>query len=435
MQPYITRRTQLLQKIGPDGLAVLFAAPEQRRSNDTDFPFRQDSYFHYLSGFPEPEAVIVLDGAKGSSTLYCRGKDPLRETWDGFRYGPEAARQAFGFDEARNISEWPAEIQAAITNKKQLFALWGQYPEHDRTLMQHWHRVQQSAGQRMLAECSRAPDSLADLAAPLNPMRLIKDAAEISLLQEAGRISALAHIRAMQTTRPGMGEWQAEAEIVHEFIRHGARFPAYNSIVAGGKNACCLHYVENKDILHEGDLLLIDAGAEYQMYAGDITRTFPVNGRFSAAQKDVYEIVLAANEASIAAVHPGANWADIHAQALHILVQGLIDLKLLKGSVAGNIESQANQRFYMHGLGHWLGLDVHDVGGRWHDGKPILLQAGMCTTIEPGLYINAAPDIPKAFHNIGIRIEDNILVTEHGYENYTAAAPKQIEEIEALMRG
>ena len=435
MKPYCARRESLLQQIGNDGLAVLFAAPEQRRSNDTEFPFRQDSYFHYLSGFPEPEAVMVLDGAAGTSTLYCRDKDPLMETWNGFRYGAEAARNEFGFDAAYSISEWPNHIQKAILNKRRLYALWGEYPEYDQALIQHWHKVQQTAGQRMLAECSRAPDSFADLAALLNPMRLTKDDHEITLIKEAGRISALAHIRAMQKTRPGMGELQVEAEILHEFMRHNARFPSYNSIVASGKNACCLHYVENKDTLRNGDLLLIDAGAEYQMYAGDITRTFPVNGKFSPAQKDVYEIVLAANETAIAAIAPNTNWADIHETALKILVQGLLDLKLLQGSVDDNIESQAYKRFYMHGLGHWLGLDVHDVGGRWRDGKPVLLQPGMCTTIEPGLYISAADDIPTEFHNIGIRIEDNILVTENGYENYTADAPKSVAAIEETMRG
>ncbi len=435
MNPYLARREKVLQQIGNDGLAVLFAAPEQRRSNDTEFPFRQDSYFHYLSGFPEPEAILVLDGAEGISTLYCRDKDPLMETWNGFRYGAEAARDAFGFDAAHSISEWPQHIGKAILNKRRLFALWGQYPEHDQTLMRHWHQVQQSAGQRLLAECARAPDSLADLAALLNPMRLIKDAHEIGLIKEAGRISALAHIRAMQKTAPGISELQIEAELLHEFMRHGARYPAYNSIVAGGGNACCLHYVDNKDRLHDGDLLLIDAGAEYRFYAGDITRTFPVNGRFDAAQKDVYEVVLAANEAAIAAVKPGANWADIHTLALEILVQGLIDFKLLEGSVDGNIESQAYKRFYMHGLGHWVGLDVHDVGGRWHEGKPLLLAPGMCTTIEPGLYIRPADDIPAVFHSIGIRIEDNVLVTENGGDNYTADAPKSVAAIEETMRG
>ena len=435
MKSYLSRRQHILDTIGKDGVAILFAAPEQRRSNDTEFPFRQDSYFHYLSGFPEPEAVIVLDGAAQTSTLYCRDKDALHEIWHGFRYGAEAAQTEFGFDAAYSINQWREHIEDAILNKRQLYALWGLYPEQDAILMQHWHHVQQSAGQRALAEYSRAPDALVDLSTLLNPMRLIKDADELIILREAGRISALAHIRAMQHTRPGMKEFQIEADILHEFMRHGARYPAYNSIVAGGKNACCLHYVDNKDTLQNGDLLLIDAGAEYQLYAGDITRTLPVNGTFSPVQKDVYEVVLAANEASIAAVKPGMNWADIHNIALRILVQGLIDFKLLKGSVDGNIESRAYSRFYMHGLGHWVGLDVHDVGGRWHEGKPVLLQAGMCTTIEPGLYINAADDIPAAFHNIGIRIEDNVAVTANGCENYTASAPKSVNDIQALMRG
>ncbi|WP_253355242.1 aminopeptidase P N-terminal domain-containing protein [Neisseria perflava] len=432
--PYIERRRRVLETIGSDGIAVLFAAPEQRRSNDTEFPFRQDSYFHYLTGFDEPEAVLLLDGATQRSILFCRDKDPLREIWNGFRYGAQAAQEVFGFDEAHVNTEWPQYFAQALLNKKSLYALWGVYPKHDRALMAQWHEVQQSAGRRIQTN-SYAPENLADLAALLDSMRLIKDEHEISLIKKAGEISALAHIRAMRQTRPGLGELQIEAEILHEFMRHNARFPSYNTIVAGGKNACCLHYIDNKDVLQDGDLLLIDAGAEYEFYAGDITRTFPVNGKFSAAQKDIYEVVLAANEAAIAAVKPNADWGGIHLLALRILVQGLLDFKLLKGSVDGNIESQAYQRFYMHGLGHWVGMDVHDVGKRWQDGKPLLLQPGVCTTIEPGLYIAAADDIPADYHNIGIRIEDNVLVTADGGENYTALAPKSVADIEALMRG
>ncbi|WP_373755595.1 aminopeptidase P N-terminal domain-containing protein [Neisseria sp.] len=434
MTPYSERRRRVLQHIGSDGIAVVFAAPEQRRSNDTEYPFRQDSYFYYLTGFDEPEAVLILDGAAQTATLCCRDKDPLGEIWNGFRYGAEAAKEAFGFDEADSVVRWRHRFAQAVQNKRRLYALWQLYPERDREVMQEWHAVQQSAG-RGLQNASSAPDNLCNLAAVLDGMRLVKDGHEIGLLKKAAEISAAAHIRAMQKTRPGMDELQIEAELLHEFMRHGARFPAYNSIVAGGKNACCLHYTANKDLLRDGDLLLIDAGAEYRFYAGDITRTFPVNGRFSAAQKDVYEIVLAANEAAIAAVRPNADWADIHQTALKILVQGLLDLKLLEGSVDGNIESQAYRRFYMHGLGHWLGMDVHDVGKRWHDGKPVLLQAGMYTTIEPGLYIAAADDIPEHFRDIGIRIEDNVLVTENGCENHTAAAPKRVANIEETMRG
>ena len=430
---FTERRRRVLAQIGSEGVAILFAAPEQRRSNDTEFPFRQDSYFHYLTGFDEPQAVLILDGASGKSMLFCREKDAQAEIWNGFRYGPEAAKEVFAVDEAYSIHEWQAQLSQALLNKKSLYALWGLYPECDREVTALWYKIQQSAGRRIQTP-TYAPESLADLAAVLDPMRLIKDEHEIMLLKQAANISAMAHIRAMQKTRPGVGELQIEAELLHEFMRHGARFPAYNSIVAGGKNACCLHYVDNKDRLQDGDLLLIDAGAEYECYAGDITRTFPVNGRFSAAQKAVYEIVLAANEAAIAAVKPAVDWGDIHTLSLKILVQGLLDLKLLKGSVDGNIESQAYQRFYMHGLGHWLGLDVHDVGKRWQDGQPMKLQAGMCTTVEPGLYIAEAADIPTEFHNIGIRIEDNVLVTADGAENYTIKAPKSIADIEAVMR-
>ncbi|PSJ79424.1 aminopeptidase P N-terminal domain-containing protein [Neisseria iguanae] len=432
--PFIRRRQRVLQEIGSEGMAVLFAAPEQRRSNDTQFPFRQDSYFHYLTGFDEPQAVLLLDGTTQKSILFCREKDALSEIWNGFRYGPETALEIFGFDEAYANGEWAAKFAQAVLNKKSLYALWGLYPEHDKEVMAKWHAVQQSAGYRIQSD-SYAPENLADLASVLDPMRLIKDEHEIALLKKAGEISALAHIRAMQKTRAGISELQIEAEILHEFMRHGVRLPSYNSIVAGGKNACCLHYTDNKDILCDGNLLLVDAGAEYGFYAGDITRTFPVSGTFSMAQKDIYEIVLAANEAAIAAVKPNAAWSDIHMIALKILIQGLIDQKLLRGTVEGNIESQAYRRFYMHGLGHWVGLDVHDVGKRWYNGKPLLLQPGMCSTIEPGLYIAAADDIPAVFHNIGIRIEDNVLVTADGCENYTVSAPKSVADIEAVMRG
>lgn len=430
---YRRRRHALLQQLGDSGIAIVFAAPEQRRSNDTEFPFRQDSYLHYLTGFTEPEAVLVLNGREQTSTLYCRDKNELREIWDGFRYGAVAAREAFGLDDAGSLAAWQDGFQAALSGHRQLWALWGLYPDHDAAVMKLWHAVQQRAGQRAATGSTLAPQALMDLNRPLNKMRLIKDAHEHDLLRRAGSISAQAHIRAMQYTRPGVFEYQVEAEIMHHFMHAGARYPAYNSIVAGGKNACCLHYVQNTDALQDGQLLLIDAGAEYRMYAGDITRTFPVNGRFSGAQKEVYEIVLAANIAAIDAIEPGADWQEINRAATRILTQGLIDLKLLKGSVDSNIETETYKRFYMHGLGHWIGLDVHDVGGRFEDGQPILLQTGMCTTVEPGLYIAAADDIPAHFHHLGVRIEDNVRVTADGHENYTAEAPKTIAAIEALM--
>ncbi len=432
---YQRRRQALLQQLGSDGIAVVFAAPEQRRSNDSFFPFRQDSYLYYLTGFNEPEAVLVLNGREQSSTLYCRRKDPLRETWDGFRYGPEAAKTVFGFDHSDGFDQWQDGLSAALAGHRRLWHLWGLYPDNDAAVLPLWHAVQQRAGQRAATAATVAPDSLMDLSVPLNKMRLIKDAQEIELLRTAGSISAQAHIRLMRHTRPGLYEYQLEGELLHHFLQHGARAAAYTSIIGGGKNACCLHYVENKDRLNDGDLLLVDAGAEYELYAGDITRTFPVNGRFSGPQKDVYEIVLAANIACIEQIKPGALWGDIHQLALNILTQGLLDLKLLRGSLDANLEQASYKRFYMHGLGHWIGLDVHDVGGRFDNGQPVPLQAGMCTTIEPGLYISAADDIPAHFHNLGVRIEDNVLVTETGYDNYTREVPKTVADIEALMAG
>lgn len=414
--PFAERRCRLLGKIGKDAVAVLFAAPEQRRSNDTFFPYRQNSYFHYLTGFPEPEAVLVLDGSAQSATLYCRDKDAASELWEGFRYGPAAAWEAFGMDAAYSIGKWPAHFEKTVRRAQRVYVL--QHTDAD------------SAQLSAVMPQKQGGAVLENLTPLLDEMRLIKDPYETVLLKKAAAVSVAAHIRAMRKTRPGMGEMQIEAELLHEFMQGGARFPAYGSIVAGGKNACCLHYVENKSTLKNGDLLLIDAGAEYQGYAGDITRTFPVNGRFGAAQKDLYEVVLAANEAAVAAIRPGAVWADIQRTALEILVRGMVDFKLLKGSVQGNIESQAFKRYYMHGLGHWIGLDVHDAGGR-----PDVLRAGMCTTVEPGIYIAEADDIPEYFRNTGIRIEDNVLVTENGCENYTAAAPKSVAQIEETMRG
>ncbi|WP_051940513.1 aminopeptidase P N-terminal domain-containing protein [Stenoxybacter acetivorans] len=431
---YRRRRENVLRQIGEDGIAIVFAAPEQRRSGDTDYPFRQDSYFYYLTGFTEPQAALVLDGKNQTAALYCRDKDESQEIWHGFRYGAAAAKTVFGMEHAGSISQWQTAFQEALAGHSRLYALWGLYPEHDQTLLRIWHQIQQTAGQRAAAQGVLAPDGLMDLSKILNRMRLIKDEHEQELMRKAGKISAAAHVRAMRYVRSGCREYQVEAEILHEFMQQGARYSSYNSIIAGGKNACCLHYVDNHSPLADGDLLLIDAGAEYQMYAGDITRTFPVSGKFSGAQKEVYEIVLASNIAAIEAIRPGADWQVISQAAIAQLTQGLLDLGLLSGSLNSNIETSAYRRFYMHGLGHWLGMDVHDVGGRFNDnGTPILLQSGMCTTVEPGLYIAAADDIPAHFHNIGVRIEDNVLITDNGCEVYTADAPKTVAAIEALM--
>lgn len=429
-QIYQRRREQILDAIG-NNVAVIFAAPERCRSNDTFYPYRQDSDFYYLTGFNEPESVLILNGVDKQSILFCRDKHPERETWDGFRYGPNVAQDVFGFSQAFSIDVWQEYLEAASQNIDYLYSLWNRYPEQDKKLMSVWTELQ---GLQVYHHLD-APIAMADLTHIIHPMRMIKSADEIVLLEKAAHISAMGHIRAMQTAQAGQHEYQVEAELLHTFMQYGARDVAYNSIVATGKNACTLHYVSNQDILQHNDLLLIDAGAEYQGYAGDITRTFPVSGRFSCAQKDLYEVVLAANTAVIAESRPGVTWQSMGELAIDILTQGLIDLNILSGSLIENVEKQTYRRFYMHGIGHWIGLDVHDVGGRFVDAKPIVLQENMCTTVEPGLYIPAAPDIPEHFHNLGIRIEDNIVITENGCRAYTHEVPKEINEIEALMCG
>ena len=431
---YRARRERVYDAIG-NGMATLFAAPERMRSNDTEYPYRQDSYFYYLSGFTEPEAVMILDGANRTSTLCCRPKDPDMETWVGFRYGPDLAAQVFGFDAACNISEWQQRLQQHLSHAESIYALWQHDGVADSDIISIWRKLCADVAYRKIDGNIITPAQiLGDLAPILDEMRLIKDAHEIALLRTAGQLSAEAHNKAMQAACKGMTEYQLEAEILYHFTRNNARSPAYNSIVAAGKNACTLHYVQNNAVLQDGQLVLIDAGAEYGCYAGDITRTFPVNGRFTGAQKAVYEIVLEANKQAIAAIAPNVLWQEVSDVALKVLVTGLVDLKLLHGNVEDNIAMQAYRRFYMHGIGHWIGLDVHDVGGRFYQGQPRLMLENMCTTVEPGLYINAADDIPPEFHNIGIRIEDNVRVTATAAEVYTNATPKEIEDIEALMR-
>ena len=431
---YRARRERVYDAIG-NGVALLFAAPERMRSNDTEYPYRQDSYFYYLSGFTEPEAVMILDGASRTTTLCCRPKDPDMETWLGFRYGPDLAAQTFGFEAACNISEWQQRLQQHLYHADSIYALWQHDGVADAEIVSLWRKLSADVAYRKIDGNIVTPAHvLGDLYPILDEMRLIKDAHEITLLRTAAQLSAEAHNKAMQAACKGVTEYQLEAEILYHFMRNNARSPSYNSIVAAGKNACTLHYVQNNAVLQEGQLVLIDAGAEYGYYAGDITRTFPVNGQFTGAQKAVYEIVLEANKQAIAAIAPHVLWQEVSDVALNILVQGMVDLKLLHGNVEDNIASQAYRRFYMHGIGHWIGLDVHDVGGRFYQGQPRLMLENMCTTVEPGLYINAADDIPPEFHNIGIRIEDNVRVTATAAEVYTNATPKEIEDIEALMR-
>ena len=426
---YTDRRERLAASLG-DGIAIVATAPEVPRNRDTHYPYRHDSYFYWLTGFAEPEAVVVvIGGERPEALLFCRDKDETREIWDGFRYGPAAARETFGFDAAYSITELDARLPELMGNRARLAYAVGQDPAWDARVIGWLNTVRAKSRQGIAA-----PGEILDVRHALDEMRLIKDAHELALMRRAAEISTEAHRRAMRATRPGGHEYEIEAELLSAFRRGGAEAPAYTSIVASGANACVLHYVFNNKPLRDGDLLLIDAAAEFGSYAADITRTFPVNGRFSAAQKDAYELVLAAQEAAIAAVRPGSHWNSPHDAAVRVLTQGMVDLGLLHGEVDGLIESNAYNRFYMHRTGHWLGLDVHDAGEYKLDGEWRSLVPGMTLTVEPGLYIRPAEDVPEAFWNIGIRIEDDVAVTESGCEVLTSP-PKTVAEIEAWMNG
>ena len=426
---YLRRRARLLAKM-QRGIAILPNAPERRRNGDADYAYRFDSSFYYLSGFAEPESVLVLiAGDKPQSILFCRDKDIEREIWHGYRSGPDAAQEKFGFDEAHSISHLDEKLAELMGNQDALFYLIGADSAWDQRILSIRSSVQAKSRSGI-----RAPDEIHDLASILNEMRLFKDLHELSIMRRAADVSTAAHRRAMRFTRPGQFEYEVEAELLHEFHRNGARDPAYTSIVAGGANACVLHYIDNNARLQDGDLLLIDAGCELDGYASDITRTYPVNGKFSAAQKDVYEIVLAAQHAAIASIVPGNDWEAPHNAALKILAQGFIDLKLCHGTVDGVLESESYRKYYMHRTGHWLGLDVHDVGDYKTEGQWRELQPGMVMTVEPGCYIRPGDDVPLALWNIGIRIEDDVLVTVDGCEVLTETAPKTVADIEELMK-
>ena len=426
---YARRRARLAARLG-NGVAIVPTAPECLRNRDAHYPYRYDSYFYYLTGFREPEAVLVLVGGETPrSMLFCREKNAEREIWDGFRYGPEAARDAFAFDEACSITELDARMPDLLADRPAVQVHLGSDPVWDGRVL-GWVNAVRGRVRSGVA----APGDLRDVRVLLDEMRLIKDGHEVALMRRAGDISAAAHRLAMQAARPGVAEYAVEAVLQHEFRRCGAQAPAYTPIVAGGVNACVLHYVENNATLADGDLLLIDAGCELDGYASDITRTFPVNGRFSGPQRDVYELVLAAQAAAIAVVKPGAHWNAPHDAAVAVLAQGFIDLKLLGGTLDAVLEQETYKQFYMHRTGHWLGLDVHDAGeyktgGEWRE-----LQPGMVLTVEPGCYIRPGPGVPEAFAHIGIRIEDDALVTDGGCEILSAAAPKSVADIEALMR-
>jgi Xaa-Pro aminopeptidase len=413
------------------GIAIIPTAPERTRNRDSHYPYRYDSYFYYLTGFTEPESVLVLiAGAEPKSILFCRGKDLEREIWDGFRYGPEGARTAFGVDDCRPIGELDAVLPKLIADQPQLCCHLG-HDEHWDARVLGWLNAVRDQVRNGVA----APEKITDVRTLLDDMRLVKDAHELTTMRRAAQISTAAHQRAMRATKPGRAEYEIEAELLHEFRRGGAQAPAYTSIVAGGANACVLHYVQNDARLNAGDLLLIDAGCEVDGYASDVTRTFPVSGKFSAAQRDIYELVLAAQAAALAEVAPGAAWIAPHDAAVRVLAQGLIGFGLCAGSVDKVIETGDYKKFYMHRTGHWLGLDVHDAGEYKRAGDWRKLEPGMVLTVEPGCYIRAGDGVPGHFANIGIRIEDDVAVTAAGHEVLTQAAPKTVADIEALMRG
>ena len=412
------RRTRVFTQMQPNSALLLFSEIEKRRNNDCTYPFRQDSYFWYVTGFNEPNAALLLLKTEQAekAIIFLRPRDPLLETWNGRRLGVERAPQQLNVNEAYSIEEFSTVLPKIL---KKLTALY-YVPE-----IHTW-------GDKLVTESAVSFSEIFDWRPMLSEMRLIKSPNEIRLMQQAGQITALGHIKAMQTTRPNRFEYEIESEILHEFNRHGARFPSYNSIVAGGDNACILHYTENDCPLNDGDLVLIDAGCEFAMYAGDITRTFPVNGKFSQPQREIYELVLKAQKRAIELLVPGNSIKQANDEVIRIKTQGLVDLGILKGDVDTLIEQQAYRQFYMHGLGHWLGLDVHDVGSYGQD-KQRILEIGMVITVEPGIYISEDADVPEQYKGIGVRIEDNLLMTEYGNKILTAAAPKEIADIENLM--
>jgi Xaa-Pro aminopeptidase len=427
--PFRARRAALLDRMGA-GIAIIPTAPERLRNRDSDYLYRFDSYFYYLAGFPEPEAVLVMvAGPEPRSILFCREKHPERELWEGFRYGPDGARRTFGFDDAQPFAALDEALPKLMANQPALFYAPGLDPAWDVRILRWLNEVRAHARTGVTA-----PVEIRDLRVALDEMRLVKDAHEIATMRRAASISAGAHVRAMRATRPGAMEYEVEAELLYEFRRHGAQFPAYWPIVAGGANACVLHYRDNSQRLDDGDLLLIDAGCELDGYASDITRTFPVNGKFSGPQRDVYDLVLASQTAAIEAVRPGHGWNAPHDAAVRVLAQGFIDLGLCSGTFDEVMEKELYKQFYMHRTGHWLGLDVHDAGDYKERGEWKPLVPGMTLTVEPGCYVRPADGVPERFWNIGVRIEDDALVTATGCEIVTSGAPKRADDIEALMR-
>ena len=427
---YARRRARLIAGLPEGSVAIVPAAREQLRSRDTYFPFRQDSDFLYLTGFDEPEALLVLAPGRvqGQELLFCRERNAEKEMWDGPRLGPERAAESCGLCDAFPIGDLDDILPGLLEGRERIYYTLGRFPQLDRRVQSYLQAIGSARGS------SGAPE-LVDLDHQLHDLRLFKSAQELRLMQRAAEISAEAHRRAMIHCRPGRYEYQLEAEILHTFVSAGAREAAYPSIVGGGTNALIMHYCSNKAALKNGDLVLVDAGCEYHGYAADVTRTYPVNGRFSGVQRALYEIVLAGQLAAIEQVRTGNDWDQPHMASVEVITRGLVDLGLLRGEVSGLIESGAYRRFYMHRAGHWLGMDVHDVGDYRVHGQWRLLEPGMVMTVEPGIYIAADDDrVPEKFRGIGIRIEDDVALQKDGPQVLSAAAPKSVTEIEYTMR-
>jgi len=421
-----------MQQMEPGAIAVLPSAQVRLRNRNTEYPFRQDSDFYYLTGFDEPNALLVLAPGRehGEVILFCQERDATAERWNGERTGPERAIQLAGVDDAFPIGDLPDILPGLLEGRQRVYVTLGVYEDFDRQLLGWVNgiRARQARG-------AVPPGEFVTLSHLLHDLRLFKTAAEVKLMRRAAEITTAAHIRAMRACEPGLSEAHLEAELVHEFMKNGARFPAYPCIVGAGRNACVMHYVRNDASLKDGDLVLIDAGCEYKYYASDVTRTFPINGEYSGPQRALYEVVLNAQLAAIAAAHPGATFDAPHCAAIDVMVDGLLDLGLLEGDKAELIEREGYKDFCLHKSSHWLGLDVHDVGDYQIDRKWRVLEPGMMLTVEPGIYVPDEETMPRRFRGTGIRIEDDVLITSSGNEVLTAAAPKTMDDVEAAMRG
>ncbi len=432
MTEFAKRRKKLMQKIGPTGIVILVTAPLTVRNGDADYAYRQQSDFYYMTGFEEPEAValFVPQRKAGEFILFNRIRNRDEEIWTGTRAGQLGACKTFGANEAYPIEQLAEKLPEFLTGREEIHYTLGSNSTFDTLLLDTMNKIRGK-----IRSGIQSPLAFVDLTHTVHEMRLIKSPAEIALMRKAAKISAAAHIQAMATCKPGINEYQLEAEITYQFQKNGARYHAYTPIVSSGINTCTLHYNDNNRIIKNKSIVLIDAGCEYQNYASDVTRTFPANGRFTAEQRAIYEIVLEAQLAGIKAIRPKAEWCAMQNAIVKIITQGLIDLKLLKGTLHNLIEKKAYTKFYMHGAGHWLGLDVHDVGRYKSHDKWRRLQPGMVLTVEPGIYIPAGtPGVPKRWHNIGVRIEDDVLVTATGNDVLSNGAPKMIEDIEAIMK-